>query len=443
MPASLSTVDSLTDRATRSEGATGRAPTQQAGLRPVHVGLLGLGHVGQAVARLASDTPRLRDSGLRLRITGALVRDIAKARRCARPARITTNASAFLRGHYDVVLEALGGVEPARSLVSRLLGRGIPVVTANKALIAAHGAELIALAERRGTSLRYEASALAAIPFLGTLAARPLVSDVRQFLAVVNGTSNFILSALERGETFAAALHQATVLGLTEPDPSRDLDGLDAADKLSLLAGLFGWGALPAARVDTRGIRDLTPEDLAAARVFGGTIKPVVLGSQTPAGVRAFVGPAWLDARHPLAALGGTLSGIHLSGRFVSDLFFSGPGAGSDVTAATMLDDAVEAVSRVAVRKRASIAAPRVATLASPPVTGWFVRTRFRGVVPDGAAVAALLAAHHLTATRISDAAGNARWLHIAPAANDAVDRAARSLAATHRVECLALRALA
>lgn len=437
MSASLSAIDNLSRSDAAGTSALG------ATLRPVSIGVLGLGQVGQAVVRLAGDAPRLRDAGLRLRITGALVRDIAKARRCVRPARITTNAAAFLRGHYDVVLEALGDVEPARSLVARLLGRGIPVVTANKALMAAHGGELISLAERRGTSLRYEASALAAIPFLGAMAARPLVSDVRQFLAVVNGTSNFIVSALAKGDTFAVALAQATALGLTEPDPSRDLDGVDAADKLVLLAALFGWGALPAPRVERRGIRDLSPDDLAAARGFGGTIKPVVLATDTSAGVRAFVGPVFLDARHPLAAIGGTLSGIHLSGRFVSDLFFSGPGAGPDVTAATMLDDAVEAVSRVSVRKRQGAVVPRVATLAAPPVTGWFIRASFPGLVPDAAAVTALLAAHHLTVTRVSDAVGSARWLQIAPAANDAVDRAVTALAATHRISCRPLRALA
>jgi homoserine dehydrogenase len=158
-----------------------------AGHRLVKVGIAGLGQVGQAVARLAPSATRLRDVGLRVRIVSALVRDVDKPRRCARP-RLTSNPSAFLRGHYDVVIEALGAIEPARSLVSRLLGRGVPVVTANKALVAAHGPELTALAARRGTAFRYEASALAGVPFLGALAARPLVSDVQRFTAVVNGT---------------------------------------------------------------------------------------------------------------------------------------------------------------------------------------------------------------------------------------------------------------
>ena len=262
-----------------------------AGHRLVKVGIVGLGQVGQAVARLAPSATRLHDSGLRFKVVGALVRDVDKPRRCARP-RLTSNPAAFLRGNYDVVIEALGTIEPARSIVSRVLGRGVPVVTANKALVAAHGPELSSLAARRGTTFRYEASALAGVPFLGALAARPLVSDVQRFTAVVNGTSNFILSRLEReGHDFASALADAQALGLTEPDPSRDLDGRDAADKLSLLASLFGWGTLSRSRVDVQGIYDITPADLAIAAALGGTIKPIAHAAVTPSGVSAFIGP--------------------------------------------------------------------------------------------------------------------------------------------------------
>ena len=323
-----------------------RPPRADAALRTINVGLIGLGQVGQAVARLVPEATRLKESGLRLRVTGALVRDVNRDRRCPKPARLTSNPAAFLRGNYDVVIEALGEVEPARSLVARLLGRGIPVVTANKALVAASGAELAAIAARRGTSFRYEASALAGVPFLGALAARPLVSDVHRFTAVVNGTSNFILSTIAAEQCgFDVALEAARDRGLTEPDPSRDLDGVDAANKLVLLATLFGWSGIEAASLDTQGIRGLGLADLSAARSLGATIKPLVHAERSGDTVAAFIGPALVPLDHPLASLGGTLSGIQLSGRFVSDLFFSGPGAGPDVTAATIVDDAVEAVS--------------------------------------------------------------------------------------------------
>jgi homoserine dehydrogenase len=412
-----------------------------AAVRTIKVGVVGLGQVGQAVARLAGDTPRLRDAGLRFRIVGALVRDVDKQRRCARPPRLTSNPSAFLRGHYDVVVEALGTVEPARTIVSRALGRGIPVVTANKALVAAHGGELASLAARRGTTFRYEASALAGVPFLGALGARPLVSHVREFTAVVNGTSNFILSKLESERcAFDDALAQARALGLTEPDPSRDLDGRDAADKLALLAAIFGWGAIRPSQIEVHGIREVGPNDLAAAHTLGCTIKPVVHAAVTAAGVRAFVGPALVAARHPLGSLSGTLSGIQLSGHYIPDLFFSGPGAGPDITAATIVDDAVEAVSSVPSGPRVAVRQARTASVAEAPATGWFIRARFPGITPDSQTTAQLFERQNIRVTHVIEGTGDSRYLLAAACTRASLEAGLRSIAATHRIECVAWR---
>ena len=146
-------------------------------------------------------------------------------------------------------------------------------------------------------------------------------------LAIVNGTSNYLLTSLaEPGASFDQALARAQELGYAEPDPSRDLDGLDAADKLLLLTSLFGWGRLSREALDVSGIRRVTADDLAAARSIGGTIKAVVSAERDATGVRAFVGPAFLPSTEPLASLGGALNGIRLDGRHVSNLFFSGPG---------------------------------------------------------------------------------------------------------------------
>ena len=143
------------------------------------------------------------------------------------------------------MVEVLDTVEPARTLVARLLGRGTPVVTANKALVAEHLGHFESLAAESGAAFRYEATALSAVPFLGTLAVRPLVAAVDRVLAIVNGTSNYLLTSLaEPGASFALALSRAQELGYAESDASRDLDGLDAAEKLFLLASLFGWGRL-------------------------------------------------------------------------------------------------------------------------------------------------------------------------------------------------------
>lgn len=420
----------------------GSKPAPQASVRTIRIGLLGLGQVGQAVARLAGDRGAAANAGLRFRIEQALVRDVAKSRRCRKPPRLTSNPSAFMRGEYDVVVEALDAIEPARTLVARLLGRGTSVVSANKALVAAHGPQLGAIAAARGCTFRYEATALAAVPFLGTLADRPLVASVNRVLAVVNGTTNFVLSSLAEGASFDAALVRARELGYAEPDASRDLDGHDAADKLVLLTSLFGWGRLSREPLDVTGVRAVTPVDLAAARAAGGTIKPVVSAERDASGVRAFVGPAFVPATEPLAALGGALNGIRLDGRYISSLFFSGPGAGPDVTAATLLDDAAQA----AVTTRTA-PAPRVLAdhpvFPSSPSTEWFIRLTFPGVLPAEAAATGAAAAAGLRGARIcGHSSTDSRWLFVGPHSRREIDAAIGQLAQTHRVIAAAFRNL-
>ena len=437
------TLDSASPSAAWPLRVRAQKPVRTAPFRTIRIGILGLGQVGQAVARLAADRAATAHAGLRFHVEQALVRDVEKARRCPKPGRITSNPSAFLRGNYDVVIEALGAVEPARTLVSRLLGRGTSVVTANKALVAAHLEHLGSIAAAGGASLRYEATALSAVPFLGTLAARPLVASVDRLLAIVNGTSNYLLTSLaEPGTSFDGALSRAQALGYAEPDASRDLDGVDAADKLLLLTSLFGWGRLSREALDVDGIRRVTAGDLAAARTIGGTIKAVVYAHRDDTGVRAFVGPAFLPSTEPLASLDGALNGIRLDGRHVSNLFFSGPGAGPDVTAATLLDDAIEAASS----KRGGYErppAPARPVFPASPVTSWFLRATFPGVVPPASAVAALASTAGLPVERVADHAGtNTRWLCVGPQSRRAVDAAIQNLSNTHRIEAAAFRRL-
>jgi len=419
----------------------GVRPAPQTTFRTIRIGLLGLGHVGQAVARLADNRDAAAHAGIRFHVDHVLVRDAAKPRRCPTPSRLTTDPETFLRGKYDVVVEALDAVEPARTLIARLLGRGTSVVTANKALVAEHGPYLEAVAAAHGVSFRFEATALAAVPFLGTLAERPLVASVDRVLAIVNGTSNYLMTALsEPGASFEMALARAQELGYAEPDPGRDVEGLDAADKLVLLTSLFGWGRLSRERLEVRGIRHITRDDLAAAQSVGGTLKPVVFAQRDDAGVGAFVGPAFLPATEPLASLGGALNGIRLDGKHVTNLFFSGPGAGPDVTAATLLDDVAQAASagkRIYPRPAASSRA----IFASPPITPWLLRLSFPGVVPAAGAVAALATACGFPVERVADVAtSTSRWILIGPQSRRALDAAISKLAATHRVDTAAFR---
>jgi homoserine dehydrogenase len=376
---------------------------------------------------------------LRFELQQALVRDVDKPRACPHT-RLTASAATFLRGEYDVVIEALDGAEPARALVSQLLARGTAVVTANKALVAAHGQDLEAIATKSGASFRFEATALSAIPFLGTLAARPLVASVTRVVAIVNGTSNYLLTSLaEPGASFESVLRRAQQLGFAEPDPARDLDGLDAADKLVLLTALFGWGRVSRQTLEVRGIRGITADDLAAARSAGGVIKAVVSAERHHLGVRAFVGPVLVPANDSLASLGGALNGIRLDGTHVSNLFFSGPGAGPDVTAATLLDDAIEAASTSRLHQRTAPNAGAVAVTA--PATPWFARMTVPGVLPAAAALASLATSCGL---QVEGTAGfatkDSRWLLIGSHERRDLDAALDKLEATHRIHSTAFR---
>ncbi len=384
----------------------------------VRVGLLGFGQVGRAVAHLAVVAREcLRARGCDVQVTHALVRDVSARRpdAGASPA-LEDDPDRFFRRPVDVVVEALGGVEPARSLVGRALDRGVPVVTANKSLVAVHGAALEALAARRGAAFRFEACALAGVPFIGTLGRRPLLSSVTRFSAILNGTTNFVLSAMARDRLpFAEALARAQALGLAEPDPAADVQGVDAAEKLAVLARHLGARTVALDAVERTGIGEVEPDDLAQAAALGGAIRPVAFAGFDAEWVSAFVGPAFVPREHPLASVSGRLNGIVLEGRFVQNLFFSGPGAGPDVTAASILDDVVEVVAGPTARSGGLRARAPSTACVRAPVTPWFVRLVLSPAATEATAIPELLAAHRVEIRRSSGVvtAGGATRLYV------------------------------
>ena len=367
----------------------------------VRVALLGLGHVGSAVAATAARV----HSGIRFTITAALVRDVRRPR-VVDTSRFTLTTDPFepLASDPDVVVEVLGGIEPARSAILAALARKIPVVTANKSLLAAHGDELFAAAARAGVPLLYEASVLAGVPFLSTFRRRPLARTVTGVQGILNGTSNFILSRMAReGTDFSAALADAQRLGYAEPDPSKDIDGDDAVEKLCVLLRHFGDFTIPPPQIERRGICDLDPADLQHAAAFGGTIRPIAVASWRDTRVTAYAGPAFVETTNQLCRVDGVQNAVVLTTPLADSLFFGGPGAGPSVTAATVLDDVVEAV-RAGVEP--DLSQPRACDVVQQAEAGWFVRLTSTALAEQEAP--ALLASLGVRLRRTSHV--DARW---------------------------------
>jgi homoserine dehydrogenase len=409
---------------------------------PVAVALLGLGQVGSAVARIALESPA--SLPVPLRITGALVRDLHRPRPTGDDVALTGAGDALLDGSPDVVVEVLGGLEPARTLVLRALERGIPVVTANKSLLAVHGDELFAAAAATSTPLRYEAAVLAGVPFLGTFTRRPLAASLSSLSGVVNGTTNFILTEMGAGHAYGDALAEAQRRGFAEPDPSNDVLGIDAAQKLVVLLRHFAWVSVQPQQIETTGIDGLRAKDLEQAAVLGGAIKPVVAAEWTAAGITAFAGPAFVPASHALARIDGVQNAIALCGAPGGDLLFAGPGAGPVATAATILDDVVEAIGPAASADSYGYGKVHGASPASP-MTGWFVRL-MGTTLPSGTDVADLLSAHGVWLRRVSDDdhrdARVTRWLIAYPCVRQRLDTALAALSAAARCESYYIRAI-
>lgn len=368
------------------------------------IGLLGLGNVGSAFARLARDgAAALAPRGFTPVVATSLVRDATRVRPADLSANITDDHDAFFAEPVDVIVEALGGVEPALTLVRRALDRGIPVVTGNKSLIAAHGDELARLARCRGTALRYEAACIAGVPFLGTFERRALVARASGVTAILNGTSNYILTAMTRGGSFETALAGAQRLGYAEPDPSMDISGADAAEKLTILIRLFGRLLVDPREIPIDSLGNVEADDIGAAIAFGGALRPVSRASWDGATIRAHVGPAFVAGTHPLARVAGVTNGVVIDAEGGTQCYI-GPGAGPDVTAATLLDDVSEIVTERRVRTPPSDAV-RAAQSIARPESAWFIRFTGNARPSD---IADLLGAYGIWCTRLERRADRA-----------------------------------
>ena len=314
----------------------------------VGVGLLGYGTVGAAVARMISESGDEieRATGHRLRVVRALVRDPRKERGFAPGDGVLTDDFATLRDDpaIDVIAEVMGGLSPAGDFVRELLRSGKPVVSANKQLVAREGADLFAIASAAGVQLRFEASVCAAVPVVKVLRESLVAENVHRILGIVNGTTNFVLSRMERGGTYAEALGEAQSLGYAEADPTDDVSGADAAAKMAILATVAFGSRVLLDDVQYRGIEAIEPAHVAAAAEFGMAVKLIGIATLVDDAVDVRVQPAFVERAHPLAGVDGSSNAVVLQGDAIREVTLGGPGAGGLETASAVVADLVSVV---------------------------------------------------------------------------------------------------
>ncbi|REK09033.1 MAG: homoserine dehydrogenase [Planctomycetota bacterium] len=335
------------------------------------IAIVGLGTVGRGVARLLLEQgDRLaRHAGRRLELAQVVVKDPAKKRKVAVPPDIISTELARITNDPEiaVVVMLIGGLEPARSIALELLAAGKDLVTANKALLAEHSVELFERARELGRSIAFEASVAGGIPILANISQCLSANRFESIHAILNGTSNYILSQMEaHGASYAEAVSEAQRLGYAEADPTMDVDGSDAAQKLAILAHLaFGahadWNAIPRQGIDT-----LELADLRYAKELGYRIKLLAVAQRTPAGVELHVSPTLVRLGSSLADVRGADNAVSVVGDAVGRVFFSGPGAGQMPTASAVVADLIDTVvGRTAITFRTlelwSTATPTVA----------------------------------------------------------------------------------
>ena len=335
----------------------------------IRVGLLGCGNVGAALVGLVAEERKTIATriGLELDITRIAVRSPAKRRDVdVGPDVFTTDARAVVEDpEVDVIVEVIGGIEPARELILRAIELGKPVVTANKELLANHGTELYAAADAAGVDLLFEAAVAGAIPLIRPLRESLVGEPVERVMGIVNGTTNYILTRMaEGGADYTEALAEAQSLGYAERDPTADVEGFDAGAKAAIIATIVYGASVVAGDVYHEGISSITSYDIDMARRLGYVIKAIAVVERTgdPGGdvpeIAVRVHPAMIPAQHPLASVRESFNAVFIEGAAVGELMFYGRGAGGRPTASAVLGDLIDACVN-----RANGAAGQIGTL--------------------------------------------------------------------------------
>jgi len=330
------------------------------GVSDVRIGLLGLGTVGAGVVKILQTRREMLEerAGARLTLAAVADTDLTRAREGLdlKNLPLTGDAAHVLADpSIHIVIELVGGLEPARTFISRALAARKHVVTANKALLAHHGAELYEEARRAGVALGFEAAVAGGIPLIRAVKDGLVANRVLSLAGIVNGTCNYILSKMtDEGLDFSLVLKEAQAHGYAEADPTLDIEGMDSAHKLQILVALAFRTFVDLKHIHTEGITRVTAQDIDYARELGYRIKLLAIAKATgpagapSAGVEVRVHPTMIPAASPLAAVSGVFNGIFLTGDAVGDLMFYGRGAGQMPTASAVLSDVVEIARRIA-----------------------------------------------------------------------------------------------
>jgi homoserine dehydrogenase len=323
-------------------------------VKDVRIGLLGLGTVGAGFVKLLDSRRALLEerAGCRLTLAGVADLDVTTPREGvdlgALP--LTSDARRLIADpSVHVIVELIGGLEPARTFILQALGAGKHVVTANKALLAHHGPELYEAARRRGVHLAFEAAVAGGIPLIRAVKEGLVANRIVSVFGILNGTCNYILTKMtDEGLDFGMVLKEAQAHGYAEADPTFDIEGNDTAHKLQILVALAFRTFVDLEHIHTEGITRVTAQDIDYARELGYRIKLLAIAKATPSGVEARVHPTMIAANSPLAAVSGVFNAVFVTGDAVGDLMFYGRGAGQLPTASAVWSDAVEIARRVA-----------------------------------------------------------------------------------------------
>ena len=348
----------------------------------IGVGFLGAGTVGSVlVRRLIYESDAIAaKTGLDLAVRGIAVRDLAKDRGVEIPPGLLTDVPSQVVDDptVQIVIEVMGGLDPAGDLVLRALESGKAVVTANKELMASRGRELLAAAEAAGVSLLFEAAVGGGIPIIRPLSESLAGERITSVVGIVNGTTNYILTRMvEEGTAYEEVLAEAQALGYAEADPTADVSGQDAASKAAILASLAFGTWVGGSRVTREGIESLRIEDFVSARRLGYTPKLLAIAEDSAEGIAVRVHPTLVPLDHPLASVRGPTNAVYVSGPSIGELLFTGPGAGGEPTATALLGDVImsarERLAGTQVKSRIRFASGRMRD-PSGVSTKWLLR---------------------------------------------------------------------